>query len=98
MDPSNYATKADLKRDTCIGTSTIASEKELSSLKTKADNLDVDKLKAVPGDLSMIVYNKSVIKVNGNDTKITSTSGLFAKTMYDSENQCLQKKIEDGDK
>ena len=50
LDLSNYATKADLNGATDIDTSTLASKTDLASLKTKVDNLDVDKLKTVPID------------------------------------------------
>ena len=54
LDLSNYATKADLKGATCIDTSTLASETDLVSLKTKLHNLDVDKVEAFPADLSRL--------------------------------------------
>ena len=62
IDPSNYATKADFKEATSTGT--LASETELTSLKTIVDNLYVDTLKAVPGQLSMIshVVNNDIVK------------------------------------
>ena len=48
----NYATKADLKEANGIYVSTLVSETILSTLKNKVNNLDVDKLKTVPADLS----------------------------------------------
>ena len=48
LELSDYATKADLKGAISIGTSTFASKTDLVGLKTKVDNLDVDKLKTVP--------------------------------------------------
>lgn len=41
----------DLKATRCIGISMIASKTDLTSLKTKVDNLDVDKLKTVSDNL-----------------------------------------------
>ena len=47
LDLSNYAMKAHLKGATSIDTSTLASKTDLAGLKTKVDNLDVNKLKTV---------------------------------------------------
>ena len=77
LDLSNYETKSDL---------TLSSKTDLASLKTKVDNLDVDKLVTVYADLSKLsnvvnndvvnktVYDKLVTKVNAVDTKILSSS------------------------
>ena len=54
MDRSNYAKKAGLKGTTDIDTSRLISKTNLISWKTKADNLDIVKLKTVPADLTMI--------------------------------------------
>ena len=67
LDLSNYAAKDDLKGATDIDTSTLTSEIDLASLKTKVDYLDVDKPKTVPADLgkiSNIVDNDVVIKLS----------------------------------
>ena len=65
-------------------------------MKTKLDNLDVDKLKTVPAALSklnnivenevikMTVYDKLVTKVNAINSKISSTSELPTKIQHDS--------------
>ena len=45
---SNYETKADLKGATGIDTSRLVLQTALVILKTKVDDLDVDKLKTVP--------------------------------------------------
>ena len=50
LDLSNCATKVDLKGATGIDTSTLTSKGDLAILKTKVDNLNGDKLKAVPID------------------------------------------------
>ena len=77
LDLYNYETKSDL---------TLSSKTDLASLKTKVDNLDVDKLVIVYADLSKLsnvvnndvvnktVYDKLVTKVNAVDTKILSSS------------------------
>ena len=52
LDLSNYATKFDLKGATGIDTSTLISNQISFTYKTRLDNLEVDKLKNVPADLS----------------------------------------------
>ena len=84
--------EADLKGATGIDTSSLASKTDLASLKSKWDNLDVDKFKTVSADLSKlnnvdndvkkVVYCKLVIEVNALDTKMPSTSGLVTKTWF----------------
>ena len=87
----------------------LASKTNLATLKTKVNNLYVDKLKTVPADLPKLsnavdtdvkktIYDKFVIKVNAIDTKILSTSGLVTATQYDSDKQGLEKNIADVDK
>ena len=44
---SNYAKKANLKGAISIDTSKLVSKRDLASLKTKVDNLDIDKHKTV---------------------------------------------------
>ena len=76
----------------------------LASLKTRVDNLDVDKPKTIPADLRKLsngvdndvketVYDKLVTKVNAIDTKIPRTSKLATKTQYDSYKQGLDKNV-----
>ena len=43
----NYATKADLNNATGVDTSKFAKKVDLASLKSNAEKLDIDKLKAV---------------------------------------------------
>ena len=49
---SNYGTKTDLKNATCVDTSKFAKKVYLASLKSNVDELDIDKLKNVPANLS----------------------------------------------
>ena len=56
VDLSNYATKADLKNVTNFNTLCFALKTNLASLKTEVDKLDIDKLVAVPVDLSKLSY------------------------------------------
>ena len=105
MSKLNYATKADFQDVIGIDTSSFALKSNLSSVKTEIDNIDVEKLKTVPVDLSKLsnvvnndvvkktVYDKLVTKVNNNDI-----SGLVLKTKYDIDKSDLEKKISDVDK
>ena len=54
MDLSNYATKADIKNISHVGTSSFTLKTNLASLKTKIDKLDFDKLVPIPVDLSKL--------------------------------------------
>ena len=54
VDLSNYATKTDLKNITHVDTSSFALKKNLASLKTEFDKVDIDKLAAVSVDLSKL--------------------------------------------
>ena len=97
---SNYATKADLKNVTHVDTSSFALKTILDSLKTEVDKLDIDKLVAVPIDLSKLsdvvkndvvkktVYDKLVAKVNNIDT-----SDFVLKTKYQTDKTELENKI-----
>ena len=79
-------------------------------MKTKLDNVDVDKITTVPADVSqlknvmeiavikMTVYNKLMTKVNAINSKISSTIGLSTKTQYDSSKRDFEKKVDDIDK
>ena len=64
LDLSNYGTKADPKGETGIDTSTPTSKTDLASLKTKVENLDVDKFKFVHANLSKLnnVVDNDVVK------------------------------------
>ena len=52
LDLSNYATKTDLQNATGVDTSKFAKKVDLANLKSNVDNLDIDKLKNVPTNLS----------------------------------------------
>ena len=64
IDLSNYTTKADLKNISHIDVSNFALKSNLTSLKTKVDKLDIDKLIAVPNDLAKLsnVVKSNVVK------------------------------------
>ena len=54
LDLCNYAKKKNWSERSNRHTCTLASKTDLASLKTKVDNLDVDKLESVPADLSTL--------------------------------------------
>ena len=103
VDLSNYATKADLKIVTHVDTSSFALKKNLASLKTEVDKLDIGKLMPVPVDLSKLshvvkndvikktVYDELVAKVNNIDT-----SNFVLKTSYNADKTELEKKSSDA--
>ena len=67
LDLSNYATKIDLKNVTHVDVSSFALKTNLASLKTEVDKLDIDRLKVVPTDLSIlseVVKNEVIQKTN----------------------------------
>ena len=80
VDLSNYATKTDLKNVLHVDVSSFALKSNLAGLKTKLDELDIDKLVPIPVDLSKLSdvvkndvvkkteYNKLVTKVDNIDT------------------------------
>ena len=87
----NYPTKAYLKVAISIDVSTLASKTDSASLRTKKNNLNIDKFKTVPANSSMVsnlvendVFKKTmcdglVTKVNAIDTKLKNISGLVTK-------------------
>ena len=97
---SNYATKTDLKNVTYVDTLSFALKTNLADLKTEVDKLDIDKLVAVPVDLSKLsdlvkndvvkktVYDKLVAKVDNIDT-----SDFVLKTKYQTDKTELENKI-----
>ena len=102
VDLSNYATKADIKNISHVDTSSFALKTNLGSLKTKVDKLNIDKLVAVPVDLSKLsevvkndvvkktVYDKLVAIVNSIDI-----SAFVLKTKYNTDKSELENKIPD---
>ena len=55
VDLSNYATKTELKNVTQFDTSSFALKKNLASLKSEVDKLEIDKLVPVPVDFSKLI-------------------------------------------
>ena len=54
VDLSNYTAKADIKNITHVDTSNFALKSNLANLKTKADKLDINKLKSLPKNLNKL--------------------------------------------
>ena len=52
IDLFNYATKSDWKNATGTDTSKLSSKSDLGNSKTEVDQLDIDKLKLLPTNLS----------------------------------------------
>ena len=91
LDLSNYARKKDVKGITHVDTSSYTLKTNLAALKTEVDNIDNDKLKTVPNDLtnlSNVVKNDVVKKTEYNTLKnkvdAIDTSGFVTRTkIYD---------------
>ena len=102
---SNYVTKIDLKNETVINTSKLASTSNLVSLKAKVDKSDVDNLVPVLQNLRKLsnVVNNEVVKKSVYDKLVTKVNNIDAnefvlKTKYDTDKLDLKKKIIDADK
>ena len=104
VDLPSYVTKADLKNETKADTFKLAAKSDLASLKAEIDEIDVEKSKLVPVDLSKLsnvvnnvvkkaVYDKLLAKVNN-----IVTSGFVLKANYDTDKSDLEKKISDADR
>ena len=70
LDLSNYVTKTDVKGATCVDMGNLVAKSDLARLKTEVDKTDVDKLKAVPTDLSKLsnIVNNDVVKTTVYDS------------------------------
>ena len=89
LDISNYTTEVDLKGATGIDTSRFASKTDGASLKTKIDNLDIDKSdkqgfekKIEDVNKKILVSNKNSILVGRSKNPITSQKLTRLKTRY----------------
>ena len=54
VDLSNYTTKADIKNNLHVDTSSFELKKNVANLKTEVDKLDIDKLVPIPINLSKL--------------------------------------------
>ena len=61
---SNYVTKTGIKNISHVDTSSFALKRNLASLKTEVEKLDIDKLVSIPVDLSKLsdVLQNDVVK------------------------------------
>ena len=77
VDPSNYATKSDIKNISHVDTSSFALKTNLANLKNEVDKLDIDKLVPVPVDLSKLSHavKNDVIKKTDYNAKVTEIGG-----------------------
>ena len=62
VDLSNYATKTDLRNVTHVDTSSFVLKRNLTSVKTEADKLDIGKLTTVPVDLNKLLLKTMLVK------------------------------------
>ena len=78
VDLSNYVTKTDLKNVTYVDTSSFALKTNLADLKTEVDKLDIDKLVAVPVDLSKLndLVKNDVVKRTGYDKLVARMNAI----------------------
>ena len=100
VDLSNFAAKADIKNISNVDTSSFALKISLANFKSEVDELDIDKLKAAPTDLSKLsnvvkndvvkkyLCNKLVTRVNAIDT-----SGFVLKSTYAADKNTLEIRI-----
>ena len=105
LDLSNYATKKDIKDITHVDTSSYALKTNLAALKTEVDNIDTDKLKAVPDDFAKLnnVVKNDVIKMTEyntlkNKVDVIDTSGFVTRTKFTSDTNALDDKIDKVEK
>ena len=75
-------------------------QKQISSLKTEVDKLNIDKLAPVPVDLSKLndVVKNDVVKKNAYDklvakVNIIDAKGFVLKTNYEADKSKIEKKI-----
>ena len=95
LDPSNYATKKDIKDMTRIDASGFASKTTLAALKTEVDKIDTAKLKTVPDDLAKltnVVKNEVVKKTD------FSAGDYVERTKFFTDTKALNDKIDKVDK
>ena len=72
VDLSNYASKSDLENATGVDISKVAKKVDLASIKSNVNKIDIDRLAAVPIDLSKLsnVVKNNVVKKDGYNARI----------------------------
>ena len=105
LDLSSYEAKTNLKNVAHVDAGSFASKTNLASLKTEADKIDSDKLKAVPVDLtkSSNVVKNDIVKKTEYDkltTKVDNidTTNFVLKTKYEKDGSDFENKISKIDK
>ena len=95
LDPTNYATKTDLKNITHTDVSSFASKTNLTALKAEVDNIDVDKFKTMPDDLAKLsnVLKNEVVKKTD-----FSADNYVTRTKFSTDTNALDDKIDQFDK
>ena len=99
VDLSNYATKTYLKNVTYVDASSFALKTNLSSLKTKVDKLDIDKLAPVSvglRKLSDVVKDDVVRKVVYDKYKLVAKVNSIVTSIYvlKTKNQIAKTELE----
>ena len=89
LDLSNYATKADLKNTTDVGTSKFIKKVDLANLKSHVDKLDIDKLENVPTGLNS--FKSRVNKLDAD--KLVPVPVDLSKLNYVVKNDVLKRYI-----
>ena len=102
IDLTNYATKGDVKNITHVDVSSFASKTNLAALKTEVDEIDADKLKTTPTDLTKLsnVVKNDVVKKTDYNAKVTSIESKIAgvtKNTVDNLNDITKLKAIDTD-
>ena len=102
VDLTNYATKDNIKNITHVDTYNFALKTNLANLKTEVDKLDIDKLMAVPTDLSKLrdVVKIEVVKKTKYNKLVTEvdnivTSDFVLKTKDNTDKTELENKTPD---
>ena len=105
VDLSNYATKIDLTNVSHVDISSFTLKSNLAGLKSKVDELDVDKLVPAPVDLSKLsdVLKNDVVKKSEYKKLVTKvgnidTTNFVKKTKYEKHGSDFEDKISKIDK
>ena len=100
---SNYATKTDLKNETGVDISSFSKKVDLSSLKSNADKLDIDKLKNVRTKFSNLkskvdkLYFDKLVPVPVFLSKLSDVvkNDVVKKDVYNAKIKDIENKIPD---
>ena len=100
VDLSNYATNTDLKNISYIDVSSYALKTNLASLKSEVDQIDTDKLKTVPDDLTKLsnLVKNDVVKNTDYNTLKTKVDAIdvfkyVSRTKYEKDGSDFEDKL-----